>query len=138
MIARLWVSVLTIFLVLVSFSENGWGQVQDSMAVEGYVFNKANMKPIANAIVRVKVSPSNSNSFSEFSAATDNNGFYQLDPIFLDESVQTTFTMSAQCKTTKKTYFQNISLYNPSRNNTIYRRDLYMEMSQSISRCKLP
>jgi hypothetical protein len=109
-------------------------QVDGQTAVEGYVFDVATKKPLANAIVTVKSSTPNTDGFSIAAQITNASGFFAI-PTGIAPEAQTVVT--AECTTSRGVASSELPLYTPVR-PIVYRRDFYLSLPKRAKGCVLP
>jgi len=109
-------------------------QPADVAAVEGYVFDRGTLKPLANARVEVTVILIENADRLFMSVVTDANGYYATHAPAIPTSVRTEFV--ASCITGRGTVTSEGTGYAPMRAE-VYQRNFYLALPRRETRCRL-
>ncbi len=111
----------------------GYCQPVNVPVIEGHVFDRSTLKPLANVEVMVSATDGQSAVLTA-GTTTDVNGFYTVPFTFGTEGQN---TLTASCATTRGVSSSLSYLYSPMRPE-IFRRDIYLTLPRNKHSCSLP
>lgn len=130
---RVFASLVSLWAVLL-LPAMSHAQSDNFPAVEGYVFDKKTLKPLANAAVTMTTVEDGPATLL-LSVLTDANGFYSM--IVTVPWTGTSRSLTAECTTRRGIGSSTMSLYSTLQ-QTVYRRDLYVALPRNMTACRAP
>lgn len=124
--------VFLVYLCLVVFVPGSvLAQEAANMAIEGYVLNAKNGRPIPNAFVGYQANYADGGS-SVIGAPTDSNGFYQIEFLVTHPVSSALFVT---CRTRRKGDLRFDTQIYPTLRTEVYRRDFHIALPRHVSSC---
>jgi hypothetical protein len=113
-----------------------WAQQDGAVSVEGYVFDKKALRPLAGVNVSIiVVAPEGMTTAPSFGGITDDNGFYAISAVPPYEP-QGANVMSVVCPTRKGAVMTNSFVYDRIRTDRIYQRNFYLTLPRNVTSCQ--